>query len=51
MSEHMWMLVNGAWLPCTVMLEDELTIIDRTKTDMLAVSFTATLDINGSPFL
>lgn len=51
MSEHMWMLVNNVWLPCTVTLDDELTIIDRTKTDMLSVSFTATLDINGSPYL
>lgn len=51
MSENVWMLANGAWLPCTLSIDDELTIVDRTKTDMISVSFTASPDVNGSPFI
>lgn len=49
MSEHVWMKVKGTWLPCTIAMEDEITIKDNTTQNMYSVSFTATLDINGNP--
>lgn len=50
MSEHVWMKIKGTWLPCTIAMEDEITIKDNTTQNMYSVSFTATLDINGNPF-
>lgn len=49
MSKHVWLKANDAWLPCTINLEDEITIKDDTARNMYSVSFTATLDINGNP--
>ena len=39
------------WLPCTIALEDEITIKDKTNKVMYSVSFTAKLGINGDPFI
>ena len=50
MSKHVWLKIQDAWLPCTIALEDEITIKDDTAKNMYAVSFTAKLDINGDPF-
>ena len=50
MSEHVWLKANDAWLPCTISLEDEITIKDKTNKVMHSVSFTAKLGINGDPF-
>lgn len=50
MSEHIWLKANDTWLPCTISLEDEITIKDDTSRNMYSVSFTATLGINGDPF-
>lgn len=50
MSEHIWLKANDTWLPCTISLEDEITIKDETARNMYSVSFTATLGINGDPF-
>ncbi len=47
MSEHIWMEVNGTWIPCTITPEDETTFIDKTQYTMYSVPFTAQLDING----
>lgn len=51
MSKHVWLKANDAWLPCTINLEDEITIKDETNRNMYSVSFTVTLDINGNPFI
>lgn len=51
MSEHVWIDVNGNWIPCTLTSEEEITMTDRTNTNMYSVSFTAKLDIYGSPIL
>lgn len=51
MSEHVWIDVNGNWIPCTLTSEEEITMADRTNTNMYSVSFTAKLDIYGSPIL
>lgn len=50
MSEHVWLKSNDAWIPCTIALEDEITIKDKTNKVMHSVSFTAKLGINGNPF-
>jgi len=49
MSKHVWLKIQDTWLPCTIDLEDEVTIKDDTAKNMYAVSFTAKLDINGDP--
>lgn len=51
MSEHIWMNVNGNWIPCSVIPEDEISFMDKTNTNMYSVSFSAKLDIYGSPIL
>lgn len=51
MSEHVWIDVNCNWIPCTLTSEEEITMMDRTNTNMYSVSFTAKLDIYGSPIL
>lgn len=51
MSEHVWINIKDKWIPCIITNEEELTFIDDTKTTAHSVSFTAKLDINGSPLL
>lgn len=50
MAKHVWIKLQNAWIPCTIELEDEITIKDDTSKNMYAVSFTAKLGINGDPF-
>lgn len=50
MAERMWMRINDTWIPCTITPEESTTFLDRTSANMLTASFTATLDIAGSPF-
>lgn len=49
MAEHMWLLVGSNWLRCTVNINDDITLLTRTASDMYSLSFVAVLDINGSP--
>lgn len=49
MSERVWLKIQDVWLPCTIAMEDEITIMDKTSKNMHAVSFTAKLGINGNP--
>jgi len=51
MSEHVWLDVKDNWIPCTITAEEEITMRDRTNTNMYSVSFSAKLDIYGSPIL
>ena len=48
MSEHTWIKINGKFLPCTIIAEEEITFHDETKQEMHSVSFTAKLDFCGS---
>lgn len=50
MSEHVWMKINGNWLFCVVSIDDTVTFYDKTQGQMFYLGFTATLDINGSPY-
>lgn len=51
MSRHIWLNIKGNWIPCSIIPEDEITFLDKTNTNMYSVSFTAKLDIYGSPML
>lgn len=48
MSEHVWLKINGKFLPCIIESEDTIEFVDETKTDMYCVSFTARLSFCGS---
>ena len=51
MSEHTWININGKFLPCTIIAEEEITFQDETKQEMHSVSFTAKLDFCGSTII
>lgn len=58
MSEHVWLYLpslitggagGGSWLRVHITPDEDLTFLDRTNTEHHRVTFTAQLDINGSP--
>lgn len=51
MSEHTWININGKFLPCTIIADEEITFQDETKQEMYSVSFTAKLDFCGSTII
>lgn len=51
MSEHTWVNINGKFLPCTIIADEEITFQDETKQEMHSVSFTAKLDFCGSTII
>lgn len=51
MSEHTWININGKFLPCTIIADEEITFQDETKQEMHSVSFTAKLDFCGSTII
>lgn len=51
MAEHVWMIVDGAWLPVILILDDEITLKDDTNDTPYTVSFKADFDFYGSPLL
>lgn len=51
MSEHTWININGKFLPCTIIAEEEITFQDETKQEMHSVSFKAKLDFCGSTII
>ena len=48
MSEHVWLKINGKFLPCIIESEDTIKYADDTKNDIYSVSFTARLSFCGS---
>ena len=48
MSEHVWMKINGKFLPCIIESEETIKFADDTKDDIYSVSFTARLSFCGS---
>lgn len=48
MSEHVWLKINGRFLPCIIENEETIKFSDDTNTDMYSVSFTARLSFCGS---
>ena len=51
MSKHTWININGKFLPCTIIADEEITFQDETKQEMHSVSFTAKLDFCGSTII
>lgn len=49
--QYAWIKIDGYWIPCTVMSEDEeVVFLDRTKEEMLTVTFFLELDVKGNPY-
>ena len=50
-AQYAWIKIGGYWIPCTVMSEDEeVVFLDRTKEEMLTVTFFLELDVKGNPY-
>ena len=49
MASWVWMDINNIWIPCHVLPEEQVTLVQHDKTDMLEVMLALKLDINGSP--
>lgn len=49
MASWVWIDIGGIWLPCHVLPEEQVTLVQHDKTDMLEVMLALKLDINGSP--
>lgn len=49
MSEHIWIYIKDKWIPCTIELDDDITMLDYSTNDFYSISFSVDLDINGSP--
>ena len=49
MVSWVWIDINDMWIPCHVLPEEQVTLVQHDKTDMLEVMLALKLDINGSP--
>lgn len=49
MSEHVWLEVQGSFLPCLVQPKEDLTFYDRSKHDYPSLQFDVQFDLQGSP--
>lgn len=49
MTPCAWILIGTLWVPCHLIAEDKVTLLDRSKTELSSLSFTIVLDIDGSP--
>lgn len=50
MAKNVWIKIKGHWFYCIISVDEEIEFYDKTQGQMFYISFTATLDINGSPF-
>ena len=49
MASWVWIDINDMWIPCHVLPEEQVTLVQHDKADMLEVMLALKLDINGSP--
>lgn len=49
MARWVWISIGGAWVPCHVLSEETITLVDRSDAQPYEVQFKLQLDINGSP--
>lgn len=49
MARWAWIEVSGAWVPCHILPEETVSLLDSPSAKMLEVQFKIQLDINGSP--
>ena len=47
LAQSCWIKLDGHWWPCAAILEDDLTIYDRTQNGMVRIDFTVHLAIDG----
>lgn len=51
LAQYAWIKVGDYWIPCTLTSEDEeVVFLDRTKEEMLTVTFFLELDVKGNPY-
>lgn len=51
MTKQAWVNIGGHWIGCHILPDEEVNGIDRTGSNLMSVSFSVRLDINGSPTL
>lgn len=49
MARQIWIELSGHWIPCHVIPESTVSILDRKSNAMQSIAFSVRLDINGSP--
>lgn len=49
MAKFVWINIDGHWLGCHIIPDEEITGIDRTQGALCEVAFSVQLDLNGSP--
>lgn len=49
MARWAWIKVGTVFIPCHIIPEESVPLVDRTKNDLIAIPFTIKLDITGSP--
>lgn len=48
MAKMAWIKIDDKWIPCHIVPEDTVTMVDNTKSDAISIDFTVEMDINGS---
>ena len=48
-TQTCWLQVGTVWVPCHVLPDETVTLVNRQKADLMEVQFTLQLDITGSP--
>lgn len=48
MAKMAWIKIDDNWIPCHIVPEDTVTMVDYTKSDAITIDFTVEMDINGS---
>lgn len=47
LTSSCWMKINGSWFPCVPVIDDDLTLYERTQNGMIKIDFTVHLAIEG----
>ena len=47
LTHSCWMKIDGHWIPCVAVLDDDVSLYDRTKKDMIRIDFTVHLALDG----
>ena len=47
LTHSCWMKIDSHWIPCVPVLDDDISLYDRTKKDMIRIDFTVHLALDG----
>lgn len=47
MSEHVWVLLDDEWIPCSIDFDDDITFVDHSKQQMPCLNFSVDFDVYG----